>query len=195
MTHVAVNARRPVSASLVQAQLPRTENGGCLYLSGDLRQVFCIIKICHTVAFILTVFQFLQCCCSDFMSSSCVGDVGSSQEGVGRSRRCNVSLHQCLYPTTSSQPVAERLQDGHLHVEPIKHHYHFIYTILLWLLPLNVLCQDKQWLFQCDDICLARIHMFYSILHHIHGCRIIATVRVGTVKEQGKQGGMDDGSS
>ena len=35
MKPVAVNARRPVPASLVPAQLPSTESGGCLSLSGD----------------------------------------------------------------------------------------------------------------------------------------------------------------
>ena len=35
MKPVAVNARRPVLASLVPAQLPSTESGGCLPLSGD----------------------------------------------------------------------------------------------------------------------------------------------------------------
>ena len=53
MKPVAVNARRPVPSSLVPAQLPSTERGGCLSLSGD-RQVFRIIKICHTVACIRT---------------------------------------------------------------------------------------------------------------------------------------------
>ena len=90
--------------------------------------------------------SFARCCsmCSDLMSSSCAGAVGSSQEGVGRSRRCNLSLHQGLYPATSSQPVAERLHGGHLDVEPTEHHYHLVFTILLWPLPLNLLCQDKQ---------------------------------------------------
>ena len=84
-------------------------------------QIFCITKISHTVAFIRTV--YVQCCCSDLMRSSCAGDVGSSHEGVGHSRHCNPSLHQGLYPATSSQPVAERLQGGGLDVEPTKHHY------------------------------------------------------------------------
>ena len=77
--------------------------------------------------------SYARCCSmsSDLMSSSCAGIVGSSQEGVGRSRRCNLSLH----PATSSQPAAERLQGGHLDVEP---------TILLSPLPLNLLCQAKQ---------------------------------------------------
>ena len=90
--------------------------------------------------------SYARCCskCSDFMSSSCAGAVGSSQEGVGRSRRCNLILHQGLYPATSSQPVAERLQGGHLDVEPTEHHYHLVFTILLWPLPLNLLCQGKQ---------------------------------------------------
>ena len=131
---------------------------------------------------------------SDLMSSSCAGAVGSSQEGVGRSRRCNLSLQQGLYTATSSQPVAEHLQGGHLDVEPTEHHYHLVFTILLWPLPLNLLCQGKQWLVQCDDRCLARIHMFYSILHHIHGVPDHSYC-VGTVKEQWKQGGRADDST
>ena len=102
----------------------------------ELRQVF---KICHTVACIRTALQYVQCCCSDLVSSSCAGDVGSSQEGVCRSRRCNLSLHQGLYPATSSQTVAERLQGGHLDVESTKHHHHLVFAILLWPLPLNLL--------------------------------------------------------
>ena len=35
MKPVAMNARRPVPASLVPAHLPSTESGGCLSLSGD----------------------------------------------------------------------------------------------------------------------------------------------------------------
>ena len=136
----------------------------------------------------------MQCCCSDLVSSSRAGDVGSSQEGVGRSRRCNISLHQGLYPATSSQPVAERLQGGHFDVDPTKHHHYFLFAIILWPLPLNLLCQGKQWLVQCDDRCLARIHMFYRVLHHIHGVPDHSYC-VGTVKEQWKQGGRADGSS
>ena len=134
----------------------------------ELRQVFRIIKICHTVACIRTALQYVQCCCSDLVSSFRAGDMGSSQEGLGRSRRCNLNLHQGLYSATSSQPVAERLQGGHLDVEPTKHHLHFVFAILLGPLPLNLLCQGKQWLVQCDDRCLARIHMFYRVLHHVH---------------------------
>ena len=157
-----------------------------------LRQVFCIIKICHTVACIRTALQYVQCCCSDLMSSSCAGEVGSSQEAVGRSRRCNLSLHQRFYPATSSQPVTERLQGGHLDVKPTKHHYHLVFTILLWPLPLNLLCQGKQMLVQCDDRCLARMHMFYSILHHIPGVPDHSYC-VGTVKEQWNHDSMADG--
>ena len=129
----------------------------------------------------------MQCCCSDLVSSSRAGDVGSSQEGLGRSRRCNLNLHQCLYPATSSQPVAERRHGGHLDVEPTKHH-HFVFAILLWPLPLNLLCHGKQWLVQCEDRCLARIHMFYRVLHHVH---VVPdhSYCVGTVKEQRKQVG------
>ena len=131
---------------------------------------------------------------SDLISSSCAGAVGSSQEGVGRSRLCNLSLHQGLYRATSSQPVAEHLRGGHLGVDPTERHYHLVFTILLWPLLLNLLCQGKQWLVQCDDRCLARIHMFYSILHHIHGVRDHSYC-VGTVKEQCKLGGRADDSS
>ena len=90
--------------------------------------------------------SYARCCsmCSDLMSSSCAGAVCSSQEGVGCSRCCNLSLHHDLYPATSSQPVAERLQDGHLDVEPTEHHHHLVFTILLWPPPLNLLCQGKQ---------------------------------------------------
>ena len=136
-------------------------------------------RLWEWMAFIRPLLQYVQWCCSDLMSSSCAGDVGSSQEGIGRSRRCNISL----YPATSSQSVAERLQGGDFDVDPTKHHYHLVFTILLWPLPLNLLCHCKQWLVQCDDRCLARIDMFYSILHHIHGVPEHSYC-VGTVKEQ-----------
>ena len=39
MKPVAVNARRPVPASLVPTQLPSTESGGCLSLSASPKSV------------------------------------------------------------------------------------------------------------------------------------------------------------
>ena len=99
MKPVAVNARRSVPADLVPAQLPSTESGGGGVFRSpvtpvfELRQVFRIIKICHTVACIRMALKYVQCCCSDLVSSSPAGDVGISQEGVGCSRRCNLSLH------------------------------------------------------------------------------------------------------
>ena len=144
-------------------------------------QIFCITKICHTLAFIRMGLQYVQCCCSDLMSSFPVRVTWAA-------RTKELAVPGFAISATSSQPVAERLQGGHLDVEPTKYHCHLVFAILLWPLPLNLLYQGKQWLVQSDDRCLARIHMFYSMLQHNRGVPD-HSYGVGTVKEQRKQVG------
>ena len=70
----------------------------------------------------------------------------------------------------------------------------FLFTILLWLLPLDLLCQSKQRLVECDHWSLARVLMLHCIPNHIYGM-LDHSYCVGALKQQRERCGATDGSS
>jgi len=131
-----------------------------------LWKVLCIPGFSQTLAVVGMVLQDVQCCCSHVMCSSCVQDVGCSQERVCCPCCRTLGLHKCLHPTTPSQPVPQCLQCCHLYVEATKHHHYLVFTIAVWPLPLYLLGQSKQWLIKGDHW-LSKIQVFHSIFHDI----------------------------
>ncbi|XP_014676890.1 PREDICTED: probable G-protein coupled receptor 158 [Priapulus caudatus] len=88
-------------------------------------------------------------------------------------------------------PVTKGLQCCHFDIKTAEEDDKLFYSILLWPLPLDFLCQSKQRLVACDHWSLARIEMFHYNLDHIHGV-LNHSHGVGALQEEwGQCGGTD----
>ena len=74
----------------------------------------------------------------------------------------DLCLNQRLHPSASLQPVTHGLQCCHLNMKTAEDDDKLLFTILLWPLPLDLLCQSKQQLVECDDWSLARVCLLYT---------------------------------
>jgi len=121
------------------------------------------------VAVVVPPLQCRQCCCCDLMCPPGSTDMGCPQGGVRCPGTSDLCLNQRLHPPASLQPVTQGLKCCYLNMKTAEDDDKLLFTILLWPLPLNLLCQSKHRLVEYDDWSLARVEMLHRVPNHIHG--------------------------
>ena len=116
-----------------------------------------LLLVCHTVVIVCVLLQGEEGCYCHLMSSPGLTDMRCLLVGV----HCPGIKDQCLHPSAPLQLVTD--------IKSMSEDDKFIFTILLWLFPLDFLYQSKQWLVECEHWSLARVEIFHYNPDHIHG--------------------------